>query len=63
MAKNKSQSGAWDELYDEFKTLYPRLKDKIVGFSPADEVSIFIHFTGGTRMIFDGIQHRAKIVN
>ncbi len=62
MARRKIQKTKWEELYDEYRSIYPRLKKDAVGFTPADEVSIIVHLTGGKRMFYDGVQHRAKIM-
>lgn len=62
MARRKTQNTRWDELYKEFCSIYPRLRKNTVGFTPADEVSILVHMTGGERMFYDGIQHRARMM-
>lgn len=62
MARQKTQRTKWEDLYEEFRSIYPRLRKDTVGFTPADEVSIMVHMNGGSRMFYDGIQHRARMM-
>lgn len=61
--KKMSQEGEWSKMYKEFRSIYPNLKKNAVGYSPIDQALILIHLVGGSRMIYDGVTHRAKIMS
>lgn len=52
----------WDNLYKNFKTLYPRLSKSSVYFRPSGYMQILIYFKDGMKMIYDDIKKQASIV-
>lgn len=53
---------AWKDIFENFKMVYPRLSKEAKDFKPHDYMSIMIFMTDGSKMIYDGMAKRAKMV-
>ena len=56
---------SWESLYENFKSIYPRLSRSSVYFRPFGYMSIVVYFEDGMRMVYDesqktGSYHRLK---
>lgn len=56
---------SWESLYENFKSIYPRLSRSSVYFRPFGYMSILVYFEDGMRMVYDdlrkqGSYHRLK---
>lgn len=52
----------WDNLYKNFKALYPRLSKSSVYFRPSGYMQILIYFKDGMKMTYDDVKKQASIV-
>lgn len=57
-----SKKNVWSEMYESFRSLYPSLKKEAIGYCPHGCKSILIYFPGGLRMVYNEIEHRARII-
>lgn len=57
-----SKKNMWSEMYESFQSLYPSLKKEAVGYWPNGYMSILVYFPEGLRMVYNEIEHRAKII-
>lgn len=53
---------SWEELYANFKKLYPRLSKSSVRFRPYGYMSILIFFTDGMKMVYDDLIKQAQVM-
>lgn len=53
---------SWESLYENFKSIYPRLSRSSVSFRPAGYMSISVYFEDGTRMVYDDFRKKAYVV-
>lgn len=54
---------SWNDLYENFKRLYPRLGRESVRFQPADYMTIVVYCSDGTKILYDDFKKRARITN
>lgn len=52
----------WDNVYEHFKSVYPKLGKMSVRFCPNGYMSIKVFLEDGTRMIYDDLKKQARIV-
>ena len=52
---------SWDSLYENFKSIYPRLSRSSVYFRPFGYMSILVYFEDGMRMVYDDLRKQAHI--
>lgn len=48
-------------LYDNFKSLYPRLSRYSLYFRPFGHMRIIVYFEDGMKMIYDDFKKQARI--
>lgn len=56
MTKNNS----WNEMYRNFKSLYPNLCKKAVDYRPYGYMTIIVWFNDGTKMKYDDSNKRGQ---
>jgi len=44
---------AYKEMFDNFKSLYPQLSKKAIGYHPNGYLSITVWFEDGEKMVYD----------
>lgn len=52
---------SWESLYENFKSIYPRLSRSSVYFRPFGYMSIVVYFEDGMKMIYDDLRKQAYI--
>ena len=52
---------SWESLYENFKSIYPRLSRLSVYFRPFGYMSIVVYFEDGMKMIYDDLRKQAYI--
>lgn len=52
---------SWESLYENFKSIYPRLSRSSVYFRPFGYMSILVYFEDGMRMVYDDLRKQAHI--
>lgn len=52
---------SWESLYENFKSIYPRLSRSSVYFCPFGYMSIVVYFEDGMKMIYDDLRKQAYI--
>ena len=52
---------SWESLYENFKSIYPRLSRSSVYFRPFGYMSIVVYFEDGMKMIYDDLRKQAHI--
>ena len=51
----------WDDLYTNFKSIYPNLGRQSLRFQPYGYMMILVYLTDGSRMIYDDLRKQAKM--
>ena len=54
---------SWESLYENFKSIYPRLSRSSVYFRPFGYMSIVVYFEDGMKMIYDDLRKQAYITD
>ena len=52
---------SWESLYENFKSIYPRLSRSSVYFRPFGYMSIVVYFENGMKMVYDDLRKQAYI--
>ena len=52
---------SWESLYENFKSIYPRVSRSSVYFRPFGYMSIVVYFVDGMRMVYDDLRKQAHI--
>lgn len=52
---------SWESLYENFKSIYPRLSRSSVYFRPFGYMSIVVYFEDGMKMVYDDLRKQAHI--
>lgn len=52
----------WKDIFENFKTVYPRLSKGAKDFKPYNYMSIMIFMTDGTKVVYDDLMKRAKLI-
>lgn len=52
----------WDDLYTNFKSIYPNLGRQSLRFQPYGYMMILVYLTDGSRMIYDDLQETSEDV-
>ena len=53
---------SWESLYENFKSIYPRLSRSSVYFRPNGYMRIAVYFEDGMKMVYDDLQKHAYII-
>lgn len=59
---NVKHKVTWKEIFDNFKAVYPNLSKNVRDFRPYNYMSIIVYLTDGTRMVYDDMAKRAKMI-
>ena len=51
----------WDNVYERFKSVYPKLGKMSVRFVPCDYMMIVVYLSDGTKMIYDDLKKQARM--
>ena len=51
----------WDDLYTNFKSIFPNLGRQSLRFQPYGYMMILVYLTDGSRMIYDDLRKQAKM--
>lgn len=51
----------WQDVFNSFKAKYPNLSAKAVNYRPYDFMAIEVFLRDGQKVIYSGVQGRAKI--
>lgn len=54
---------SWESLYENFKSIYPRLSRSSIYFRPYGYMSIMVYFADGSQAIYDDLYKQTKIVS
>lgn len=54
---------SWENLYENFKSIYPRLSRSSVCFRPFGHMSIVVYFEDGMKMVYDDLRKQARITS
>lgn len=57
-----SRKNEWSGIYQSFKSLYPSLVKKVIGYCPYGYMSILVYLPDGVRMVYDDTERKAKII-
>ena len=52
---------SWESLYENFKSIYPRLSRSSIYFRPFGYMSIVVYFEDGMKMVYDDLRKQAHI--
>lgn len=52
---------SWESLYENFKSIYPRLSRSSVYFRPFGYMSIVVYFENRMKMVYDDLRKQAYI--
>lgn len=52
----------WKDIFNNFKTVYPNLSKGVADYRPYDYMTIVVYFTDGSRMTYDDVKKRAKLI-
>ena len=52
----------WKDIFESFKMVYPRLSKGAKDFKPYNYMSIMIFMTDGTKVVYDDLMKRAKLI-
>lgn len=52
---------SWQDVYDNFKSVYPKLSKMSVRFMPYDYMTIAVYLSDGTKMIYDDLKKQARM--
>lgn len=53
----------WREVFDNFKAVYPNLSKGVRDFRPYNYMSIMVYMRDGSKIIYDDVVKRAKIIS
>lgn len=53
---------SWDNVYEHFKVIYPKLGKMSVHFCPSGYMSIMVYLSDGTKMVYDDLKKQAKMI-
>lgn len=53
---------AWKDIFNNFKSVYPRLSKEAQDYRPYNYMSIVVYLEDGTKVIYDDMAKRAKML-
>ena len=59
---NVKRKVTWKDIFDTFKSVYPRLSKEAQDYRPYNYMSIVVYLEDGTKMIYDDMAKRAKML-
>ena len=52
---------SWQDVYNNFKSVYPKLSRMSIRFVPCDYMTIAVYLSDGTKMIYDDLKKQARM--
>lgn len=59
---NVKRKVTWKDIFNNFKSVYPRLSKEAWDYCPYNYMSIVVHLEDGTKVIYDDVAKRAKML-
>lgn len=59
---NEARKVTWKDIFENFKIVYPNFSKRAKDFKPYNYMSIMIFMTDGTKVVYDDLMKRAKLV-
>lgn len=59
---NVKHKVTWKDIFNNFKSVYPRLSKEVRDYRPYNYMSIVVHLEDGTKVIYDDVAKRAKML-
>lgn len=57
---NVKRKVTWKDIFNNFKSVYPRLSKEAQDYRPYNYMSIVVYLAGGTKVVYDDMAKRAK---
>lgn len=61
-AVNVKRKVTWKDIFNNFKSVYPRLSKEAQDYRPYNYMSIVVYLEDGTKVIYDDMAKRAKML-
>ena len=61
-AVNVKRKVTWKDIFNNFKSVYPRLSKEAQDYRPYNYMSIVVYLAGGTKVVYDDMAKRAKML-
>ena len=59
---NVKRKVTWKDIFDNFKSVYPRLSKEAQDYRPYNYMSIVVYLADGTKVVYDDMVKRAKML-
>ena len=59
---NVKRKVTWKDIFNNFKSVYPRLSKEAQGYRPYNYMSIVVYLADGTKVVYDDMAKRAKML-
>lgn len=59
---NVKRKVTWKDIFNNFKSVYPRLSKEAQNYRPYNYMSIVVYLEDGTKVIYDDMAKRAKML-
>ena len=59
---NVKRKVTWKDIFNNFKSVNPRLSKEARDYRPYNYMSIVIYLTDGTKVVYDDMAKRAKML-
>lgn len=61
-AVNVKRKVTWKDIFNNFKSVYPRLSKEAQDYRPYNYMSIVVYLADGTKVVYDDMAKRAKML-
>ena len=59
---NEKRKVTWKDIFENFKMVYPNLSNGAKDFKPYNYMSIVVYLEDGSRVVYDDLMKRARIL-
>ena len=59
---NVKRKVTWKDIFNNFKSVYPRLSKAAQDYRPYNYMSIVVYLADGTKVVYDDMAKRAKML-
>lgn len=59
---NVKRKVTWKDIFNNFKSVYPRLSKEAQDYRPYNYMSIIVYLADGTKVVYDDMVKRAKML-
>lgn len=59
---NIKRKVTWKDIFNSFKSVYPRLSKEAQDYRPYNYMSIIVYLADGTKVVYDDMVKRAKML-